>query len=641
MSSSGGGRPGKDRTDDERIYRLIFETSSDGIVVVDLDFIIIAANPQSAILLGYDGPMDLAGKNMIDFIAPEDRQAAAEGFKQVLERGSVEGVENRLIKRDGGRVVVEGRASLVTGPGGSPEFIIATAHDITGHKQIEKALRESEAKYRDLYDNAPDMYHSLDRNGIIVQCNETEAKMLGYEKEEIIGRPLTDFFTEESRRLFERDFPRLNYEKKMMNIQREFVRKDGSTFLANLNIFSEYDEDNNLTGTKAIARDITDLKKLEVEFLKSQKLESIGILAGGIAHDFNNILTAIAGNINLARAALKDGDPLFKRLSEAEIACESASKLTRQLLTFSRGGKPIKKTVFLPELIRNCAGLALTGSSVKCDFVFSDDLLPIEADEGQIGQAINNLVINAAQSMPGGGVIRISAANDSIGEGLSLEKGIYVKITVEDHGTGISREHLEKIFDLYFTTKQKGSGLGLAITYSIIKNHKGQITVKSSPGTGTTFCIHLPASEKQFRVKRHSEEGFVPGKGRVLFMDDEEMVRNVGGDILMHVGYEVEFARNGDEAVALYRKFLESGSPFDIVILDLTVPGGMGGKDTIKALREINPGIRAIASSGYYNDPVMARFSDYGFANVIPKPYKGTELSKVVHEVLMSGSAGR
>ena len=574
MSSSGGGRPGRDHTDDERIYRLIFETSSDGIVVVDLDFVIIAANPQSAILLGYDGPMDLAGKNMIDFIAPEDRQAAAEGFKRVLERGSVEGVENRLLKRDGSRVVVEGRASLVTGPGGGPEFIIATAHDITGHKQIEKALRESEAKYRDLYDNAPDMYHSLDRNGIIVQCNETEAKMLGYEREEIIGRPLTDFFTEESRRLFERDFPRLNYEKKMMNIQREFVRKDGSTFLANLNIFSEYDGDNNLTGTKAIARDITDLKKLEVEFLKSQKLESIGILAGGIAHDFNNILTAIVGNINLARMGLKDGDPLFKRLSEAEIACASASKLTQQLLTFSRGGKPIKKTVFLPDLIRNCAGLALTGSNVKCDFTFADDLLPIEADEGQIGQAVNNLVINAAQSMPGGGVIRVRAVNDRLGEGLSLRKGMYVKVTVEDHGSGISGEHLEKIFDLYFTTKQKGSGLGLAITYSIIKNHRGQITVKSSPGSGTTFSIHLPASEKPFHEKSPSEERFVPGKGRVLLMDDEEMVRSVGGDILMHVGYEVGFARDGGEAVEVYRKSLESGIPFDIVILDLTVPGG-------------------------------------------------------------------
>ncbi len=641
MSTAGGWRPGEGHTDEERIYRLIFETSPDGIAIVDPDFVITAANPQSAILLGYNGPVDLIGRNLIDFIASEDRQSAAEGFRRVFKTGSVEGVENRLLKRDGSRVVVEGRATLVTGPQGNPEFIIAVAHDITAHKHIEKALRESEAKYRDLYDNAPDMYHSLDRNGVIIQCNETEARMLGYEKEEIIGRPLTDFFTEESRKLFERDFPRLNYEKRMLNIQREFVRKDGSTFLANLNIFSEYDEDNNLTGTKAIARDITDLKKLEAEFLKSQKLESIGILAGGIAHDFNNILTAIVANINLARAEMKEGDPLFKRLSEAEIACASASKLTQQLLTFSRGGKPIKKAVSLPELIRNCASLALTGSNVKCGFSFAGDLLPVEADEGQIGQAVNNLVLNAAQSMPGGGAINICAVNDHIGEGLSLTKGMYVKVTIEDHGAGISGEHLEKIFDLYFTTKEKGSGLGLSITYSIIKNHGGQITVKSSPGSGTTFTIHLPASEKSFPAIRTSEERFVRGKGRVLLMDDEEMVRNVGGDILAHVGYEVEFAKDGDEALEVYRKSFESGIRFDIVILDLTVPGGMGGKETIRAIKEMDPQVKAIASSGYYDDPVMARFGDYGFANVIPKPYKGTELSKIVYEVLMSGNPGQ
>ncbi len=752
---------------DEQIYRLAFETSPSGIVIIDLSFNIIMANSRSLTFLGYERPEDIIGRNILDFIVPEGRQSAIEGFRKALKTGGIEGVENRLVRKDGSVVFVEGRASFMADSEGNPRFIIATAYDVTDRKiaesalrdseekfrtladqspnmifinkmgrvvyvnnkcvemmgysveefyspafdfmalvapeykeevgsnfkrhlggeevppyeyalvtkdgrkieslittklieyegglailgtitditnlkRIEKALRDSEAKYRDLYDNAPDMYHSLNRDGIIIECNETEARMLGYRKKEIIGRPLKDFFTENSRRLFEQDFPRLNYKNSFLNTEREFVRKDGSTFLANLNIYSEYDENNNLVRTKAIARDITDLKRFESELLKSQKLESIGILAGGIAHDFNNILTAILGNINFARMSLQAHDPLFERLSEAEKACVSASKLTQQLLTFSRGGEPIKKTISLASLIKDSAGLALRGSNVKCEFGFPEGLWPVEADEGQIGQAINNLIINAVQAMPEGGTINVSAENTHVSEtgGLPLQEGRYVAVRVEDHGTGIPKEHRQRIFDPYFSTKQKGSGLGLAVTYSIIRNHKGHITVESDLGSGTRFYIWLPASSKPVVEKEAPEEKTLAGRGRILVMDDEDIVRNIVGDILRHVGYAVEIARDGGEAIDLYREAWKSGTPFDAVILDLTVPGGMGGKETVRKLLEIDPGTRAIASSGYSNDPVMANFREYGFMNVIPKPYKTADLSRVVFDVLSQGSAG-
>ncbi|MEW6109371.1 MAG: PAS domain S-box protein [Nitrospirota bacterium] len=636
------------------------------------------------------------------------------------------------------------------------------AIDITERKLVEHILQESEAKYRDLYDNAPDMYHTLDKNGVIIDCNETEAKMLGYKKEEIIGRPLSDFFTEESRRFFERDFPRLNYKKAQVRVEREFVRKDGTTFPASLNVFSEFDEKGELSRTRTIARDITELRrseealresekkyrtlfeesrdaiyitsrdgrfldfnrstmdllgysreelkninvldiyvnseerhgfqqaiekegyvrdyaikfrkkdgteitcllnstlrcdadgkilgyqgiirditekqKIEEELLKAQRLESIGFLAGGIAHDFNNILTAVLGNIAIAAMYAKPGSELFERLVEAEKASMRAKDLTQQLLTFSKGGAPLKKAASIAEILRESAGLALRGSNVGCEFFLPDNLWPVEVDEGQISQVINNLVINADQAMPRGGKIRIFADNVIIGDDnvLPVQKGKSVKITIKDRGIGIPREHIQKIFDPYFTTKQKGNGLGLAVTYSIIKKHDGYITVESELGKGTVFHIYLPASEKKIDVKKVTREEPIRGKGKVLLMDDEEIVRGVCGEILRQIGYDFEYARDGKEAIELYVKSMRSGKPFDAVIMDLTVPGGMGGKETIQKLLEIDPGIKAIVSSGYSYDPVMADFRRFGFSEVIAKPYKLVELSEVLYKVINS-----
>jgi signal transduction histidine kinase/ActR/RegA family two-component response regulator len=372
------------------------------------------------------------------------------------------------------------------------------------------------------------------------------------------------------------------------------------------------------------------------ELLRTQKLESLGVLAGGIAHDFNNILTAIMGNISLIKMGVSPGEKIFSRLSAAEKASMRAVDLTQQLLTFSKGGAPVKKTTSISELIRDSASFALRGSNVICEFHFPEEVLPAEVDEGQISQVINNLVINANQAMPEGGAIKISAEIISPEEEqrTSLPDENYVMITIEDHGTGIPKEHLNNIFDPFFTTKQKGSGLGLAVSYSIIKNHDGYINVESELGKGTVFRVYLPSSQKQISSRNEEEDEPIEGKGNILVMDDEEIVRVAIGEMLEDLGYTVTFAKDGAEAIALYKSAKASGLTFDVVIMDLTVPGGMGGKEAVKALSAEDPHVKVIVSSGYSQNPVMSDYRKYGFVGVITKPYRIRQLSEEVDRVI-------
>jgi len=377
----------------------------------------------------------------------------------------------------------------------------------------------------------------------------------------------------------------------------------------------------------------------EEERLKIAKLESVGVLAGGIAHDFNNILTGIMGNISLARRGLESGEiaKASNRLVEAEKASLRAKDLTQQLLTFSSGGTPIKITTSIIGILEDSISLALRGSDVRCELSLPDDVWPVEADEGQIGQVISNLVLNADQAMPEGGTLNIGVRNTIIGKRttLPLARGNYVQITIEDHGVGIPEEHLLRIFDPYFTTKQKGSGLGLSTVHSIIKKHGGHITIESKLGVGTTLQVYLPASMEPIpAVEEVAAEACVAGAGRVLVMDDEEVVRDLLRSELTGIGYEVELASVGAETIKKYANAKETGQPFAAVILDLTVPGGMGGKETIKKLLEIDPDVKAIVSSGYSTDPIMTDFVKYGFKGVVVKPYRTSELEQVLHKVI-------
>jgi nitrogen-specific signal transduction histidine kinase len=385
-----------------------------------------------------------------------------------------------------------------------------------------------------------------------------------------------------------------------------------------------------------LTEEIDERQRMEEELLRAQKLESLSLLAGGVAHDFNNLLASIMGNISLALLDLPPSSPSHKQLESAERAALRARDLTLQLLAFSRGGTPVMSYSSMEDVIRDTADFSLRGSKVRLAFSFSEDLLPVEVDQVQMAQVINNLIINADQAMPQGGTITITAENVVLrpAELPPLREGSYVRVSIQDQGIGIPKEHLSKIFDPYFTTKQKGSGLGLAITYSVIRNHNGLITVESTPGSGTVFQIYLPSAAERRAEVRQKEQRLYTGKGRILVMDDEEDVRKTTGDMLIRMGYTVAFAEDGGQAIELYRRSKKAGEPFDLTIMDLTIPGGMGGKDAVKKLLELDPAARVVVSSGYSKDPVLSDFASYGFKGVVAKPFRIKDLSEIVHRTL-------
>jgi nitrogen-specific signal transduction histidine kinase/ActR/RegA family two-component response regulator len=388
-------------------------------------------------------------------------------------------------------------------------------------------------------------------------------------------------------------------------------------------------------------------KRAEDELQRIRNLESIAALSGGIAHDYNNLLTVIIGNISLIQSYIEPDDMISRLLDEALEASMTAKSLTQKLITFSKGGAPIMETASIAPVIKSATEFTLSGSNIKCEFSLPDDLWLVHIDKTQIGHVIHNLIMNAREAMPGGGIIKVLAENVNIADKSlrlesRLEKGNYVKISIIDQGIGISKEILNKIFDPYFSTKdmgtQKGMGLGLSICHSIIKQHNGDIVAETVAGTGTSLHFYLPASEEtvvtQKSLKIPKKGKLVLGKGRILVMDDEKMVIKITGHILNRLGYDASFSKDGAQAIEMYKKAMESENPFDAVILDLTVRGGMGGKEAIKRLIEIDPKIKAIVSSGYSNSPVMTSYKDYGFIGVIAKPYNINELSKKLNEVL-------
>jgi len=397
--------------------------------------------------------------------------------------------------------------------------------------------------------------------------------------------------------------------------------------------------DSKVTGTVLVFRDVTEQDRLEQELVRATRLESVGVLAGGIAHDFNNILTAVMGNLALVQLDIAADSPAGSSLRSAEKAALRARDLTQQLLTFAKGGEPVRAAVQLESIVREMAAFALHGSQVKASFDLAPDLWPADADKGQIGRVVQNLVINAVQAMPRGGTLRIMARNDTHDDQSQpgLEPGDYIQIAITDSGEGIKPDHVARIFDPYFTTKQTGTGLGLAAVYSIVKKHHGHIDVESQLGQGTTFRIWLPALRQQkASTDTRNPWADTPDRmtGRVLFMDDEQIIREMAVILLKRFGLAVDCAADGTEAIAKYRAALGKGTRYDLVIMDLTIPGGMGGLAALGQLRAIDPAVKAVVSSGYSSDPVLANFRAHGFVAVIAKPYEFNELSRVLREVL-------
>lgn len=513
---------------------------------------------------------------------------------------------------------------------------------IKDKNEAERALKESEEKLRGITSSMPDAVITIDSEGTITFWNKSAEKIFGYTEEEVLGQNMHDLVAPE--RFHEQIFKGMDKFKVTgegdiigQTLLLPGLKKDGTEFMGD-HSFSAAKIKGKWHAT-AIVRDVTERLKMEEEMLKAQKLESVGVLAGGIAHDFNNILTAILGNTNLATILLTSGkvDKALETMHNIEKATIRARDLTHQLLTFSKGGEPVKKTVSLAGLIKDSSSFAIKGSNVKCEFTIPDDLWHVEVDEGQINQVINNLIINAVQAMPNGGVINISTENllnFGKDDGDLLKKGNYVQIAIKDKGVGIKKELLSEIFDPYFTTKQCGSGLGLASSYSIIKKHGGLISVESEVGTGSIFYITIPASFKDVAKTYDISLDKLEGRGKILIMDDDEIICDMVNQTLSFIGYEIECAKNGEAAIDMYKKAYESGKPFDLVIMDLTVPGGMGGEAAIKELHRIYPEAKAIVSSGYCNNPVMSDFQKYGFHGVMSKPFEIKELNELLQKII-------
>jgi two-component system, cell cycle sensor histidine kinase and response regulator CckA len=524
--------------------------------------------------------------------------------------------------------------------------LVASAIGIEEERRsVVDRLTESEERYRSLIDAAPDIIYSLSvKDGTITSVNPAFEKVTGWPRSAWLGRQFHPLVHPDDLSAVAKAYRAVLRGKTPRPFELRILKKSGSYLLGGFTSGPRM-ENNRVVGVYGIVRDVTEHKQLEQELLRSKNLESLGMLAGGIAHDFNNLLMAILGNIFLGKMVAKPGDGVFERLDDAEKASVLAKDLVHQLLTFSKGGEPLKKVTTLHGIIRETANLVASGTNMRCEFDLPEDLLPVEVDEEQMRQVIHNLVANARDAMPLGGVVAIRAANENVGgKGLPMAKGKYVRISVEDSGVGISEAHLPKIFDPYFSTKEvgpkKGMGLGLAICYSIVKKHEGHITVESQAGQGTALHVYLPASvRKAPRAGRKAPEtthGPDGGKGRVLVMDDVSMVRDIASAILTHLGYEAACAIDGEEAVKLYGESLEAGTPFDAVILDLTVPGGMGGYETLERLLELDHHVNAIISTGYTDDVILSEFGNYGFKGAIAKPYKTDDLGELLSRVITS-----
>lgn len=387
-------------------------------------------------------------------------------------------------------------------------------------------------------------------------------------------------------------------------------------------------------GAVIVFRNPDEMSLTPEELVKANRFEALGQLAGGIAHDYNNLLTTILGGISLAVDA-RD----YSGLENSIKACEAAKGLSRQLLTFSKGGTGTRQTIRTADLLRDSIRIAASGSTVKVELNAPADLATIQVDRPQLLQVFQNLIVNAIQAMPNGqGNVWLTAGNVALAENQipPLTAGQYVAIEVRDNGSGIKPEHLEKIFDPFFTTKKTGTGIGLATVVKIIKHHGGQLTVDTELGVGTSFTVFLPRAEQEevVETRRPPSLNLATRTNRILFMDDDPEISRLTEGMLVSMGYGVDLAKDGDEAIKFYRRYLNIKRPHDVVIMDLTVIGGMGGEECFRHLRELDPNVRAIVASGYDNDEMKRQFLDLGFCGYLTKPYRVGDLSRILKQVL-------
>jgi PAS domain S-box-containing protein len=507
--------------------------------------------------------------------------------------------------------------------------------EISERKRAEEALRDSEERYRTLFEDSRDTIYITTRAGEFLDINQSGLDLFGYAREEMIGLDAREIYVNsDDRPRFQKE---IESKGSVTDYEVKFRKKDKTEMDCLLTASVRHAKDGSVLGYQGVIRDITERKRLEAQLQQAQKMEAIGTLAGGIAHDFNNLLMGIQGNVSLLLTHMDAKDPHYERLKNTEKQIQSGARLTSHLLGYARKGRYEVKPVDLNELVGETSEtFGRTKREIAIHREFADDLSAVEADAGQIEQVLWNLFVNAADAMPGGGdlILRTKSVThkDIKGKLYDPEPGNYVSLTVTDTGAGMDKKIIERIFDPFFTTKERGrgTGLGLASAYGIIKGHGGYIHVTSRKGHGASFSIYLPASEKTVReVFRHAD-GLITGTETVLFVDDEEAIREVGEELLQAMGYSVLLARDGKEAIELYER---NGDNIDIVLLDIVMPH-MGGSEVYEKMKEINPNIKVLLLSGYSIDGEATDILDRGCDGFIQKPFTMKELSGKIREIM-------
>ncbi|MFC1523668.1 PAS domain S-box protein [Thermodesulfobacteriota bacterium] len=548
--------------------------------------------------------------------------------------------EYRIVRKDGRIRWVYEMAQNICDDSGTPIFVEGTLYDITKRKQLEETLRTNTELISGIFNTVDDGFIVVDRDYRILNANLAYCTQVSLPCEEVVGKPCfelshhSDIPCHEAgedcavKKVFETGEPAVALHKHNDG--------KGNVIFVETKAFPLRVDSDGVKSVIEVLHNVTERHLLEAEQLKSQKLESIGTLAGGIAHDFNNLLQGIFGFVSMAKLSADQPEKVCTLLDQAENALSMSVNLTGQLLTFAKGGMPVINKTDLRPLIENASRFALSGSRSDYRLTIPEDLWCAETDEGQISQVIQNIVLNASEAMPDGGNIDITAENVEIPSKSKIQLpdgGKFIKVMIRDTGVGILEKHLSKIFDPYFTTKHKGSGLGLATSYSIIRNHGGAIEVISQPDNGTTFLIYLPATEAEQAAPAQPSRAAASGKYRILVMDDDEIVLSVAKEMLLALGHDVEFSMDGTRAIELYSQAFASETPYDLVILDLTIKGGMGGEETVKKLLEIDPNVKAVVASGYSDNPVLSNFRSHGFSAVLNKPYTLNDLKNCLNSL--------
>jgi len=624
-------------------FRKLFEESPMPMALSGLDQRIFKINAAFQTMFGYSIE-DLANITFRDYTHPDDLNLNIEGMRKLTAGETpVYRATKRYFRKDGALIWGELASIAVRDESEALLHYLVVIDDITERKKAENALAAEKERLAVTLRSIGDGVIATGTDGRVVLMNRMAEDLTGWTSAEAEGRLVGEVFNiinEKTRERCENPVEKVLKSGGIIGLANHtaLIARSGAQRIIADSGAPIRDKESRIIGVVLVFRDITDKQRLEENMMKSQRLESLGLLAGGIAHDFNNLLSGIFGYMSIARdqAQKGNGDRAVNTLSKAMNVFERAKNLTQQLLTFAKGGAPVKQTLNLVGIVTNAAQFALSGSNVRHEFDFPPDLYMVDADENQLAQVIDNLIINAQHAMPTGGLIQIRAENVSPDLPLpgALKPGPYVKLSIKDQGTGIAREHLSRIFDPFFTTKQRGSGLGLATAYSIINRHDGLLDVESELGKGATFFVYLPASSKSAFTGPGGPAKDFRGEGRILVMDDEEFIKEIAGDLLKDMGFTVVHASDGKEAVDLFAQVMGTPSAFILVILDLTIPGGMGGRETMSKLLKIDPRVRAIASSGYSEDPVMARPREFGFKAGLVKPYRREELIEALRKVL-------